>query len=103
MYVFPVLTLHTRTHTHTHTHTHTTARCILKNPQIVLQDEASSALDSHTEQKIHEALNKLGKDRTMVVIAHRLSTIKNADQIVVLEKVCVCVCMCMCVYVYIFV
>jgi ABC-type transport system involved in Fe-S cluster assembly fused permease/ATPase subunit len=51
------------------------ARCLLKNPPIVLLDEATSALDSQTEVAVQEALVQLGQGRTQVVIAHRLSTI----------------------------
>jgi len=61
------------------------ARCLLKNPPIVLLDEATSALDTITENSIQEALAALGKNRTVLVIAHRLSTVRHADQIVVLE------------------
>jgi ABC-type multidrug transport system fused ATPase/permease subunit len=57
----------------------------LKDPPIVLLDEATSALDTLTEYSVQEALNTLGKQRTVVVIAHRLSTIRNADQIVVMD------------------
>jgi len=62
------------------------ARCILKNPPLVLLDEATSALDSNTENAIQTALANLSKNRTMVVIAHRLGTIAHADQIVVLHE-----------------
>merc|ERR1711871_1474788 len=62
------------------------ARCLLKDPPVVLFDEATSALDSATEIAIQEALNRLGKGRTQVVVAHRLSTIMNADQICVLQS-----------------
>lgn len=62
------------------------ARCLLKNPPIVLLDEATSALDTITEHSIQEALSILGQNRTVIVIAHRLSTIRNADSIVVLDK-----------------
>mmetsp|Transcript_32097 Transcript_32097/g.83228 ORF Transcript_32097/g.83228 Transcript_32097/m.83228 type:complete len:806 (+) Transcript_32097:23-2440(+) len=61
------------------------ARCLLKNPPIILLDEATSALDSETEHRIQASLVDLRKDRTAVVIAHRLTTIRNADQIVVLD------------------
>jgi len=60
------------------------ARCLLKNPSIVVLDEATSALDSVTENSIQDALDRLGSDRTVLVIAHRLGTIKAADQIIVL-------------------
>mmetsp|Transcript_41361 Transcript_41361/g.93175 ORF Transcript_41361/g.93175 Transcript_41361/m.93175 type:complete len:689 (-) Transcript_41361:41-2107(-) len=61
------------------------ARCLLKNPPVVLLDEATSALDSVTERGVQDALNKLGENRTVMVIAHRLGTVQNADQIVVLS------------------
>jgi len=60
------------------------ARCLLKNPSIVVLDEATSALDTVTEYSIQEALDRLGNDRTVLVIAHRLGTIKGADNIIVL-------------------
>jgi len=62
------------------------ARCLLKDPPVVLLDEATSALDTLTENSIQEALTTLGKNRTVVVIAHRLSTIARADQIIVLKE-----------------
>ncbi|EUC27158.1 hypothetical protein COCCADRAFT_31288 [Bipolaris zeicola 26-R-13] len=62
------------------------ARVLLKNPKIVLLDEATSAIDSSTEAHIQEALRKLTQGRTTFVIAHRLSTIVNADQILVMNK-----------------
>lgn len=61
------------------------ARCLLKNPPVVLFDEATSALDTVTEYSIQEALHTLGKNRTVIVIAHRLSTVRYANQIVVME------------------
>ncbi len=61
------------------------ARAILKNPRILVFDEATSSLDSQSEQAILEALEEVAADHTTLVIAHRLSTIVDADQILVLE------------------
>ena len=61
------------------------ARAMLKKSQIILLDEATSSLDSETENKIQDAINFLTKDRTTVVIAHRLSTILNSDKIYVID------------------
>ncbi len=62
------------------------ARVVLKDPRILILDEATSSLDSGTEADVQEALEAASRGRTTIVVAHRLSTIANADQIVVLEE-----------------
>jgi ABC-type multidrug transport system fused ATPase/permease subunit len=59
---------------------------VLKDPKILILDEATSSLDSESERLVQEALDKLMKCRTSVVIAHRLATIRNSDKIIVLEN-----------------
>jgi ATP-binding cassette, subfamily B, bacterial len=62
------------------------ARVLLKNPAILLLDEATASVDNETERLIQEALDRLMKGRTAFVIAHRLSTIRNADRIYVMDQ-----------------
>jgi ABC-type multidrug transport system fused ATPase/permease subunit len=62
------------------------SRIFLKNPPILILDEATSWLDSHTEKLVHEALERLMKGRTTFIIAHRLSTVRSADRIFVMQK-----------------
>ena len=62
------------------------ARVFLKNPPILILDEATSSLDNESERLVRQSLSKLAKGRTTLTIAHRLTTVKNADRIIVLTE-----------------
>ena len=62
------------------------ARIVLKNPSVIIMDEATSAVDTETEMIIQQALDEITRDKTTFIVAHRLSTIKNADEILYIEN-----------------
>src|SRR5436305_7001720 len=62
------------------------ARTILRNPPVLVLDEATSSLDTQTEAAVQSELERLSEGRTTITIAHRLSTVRDADQIVVLDR-----------------
>ena len=62
------------------------ARALYRNPEVLIFDEATSALDNETETKLMETINKVSKNRTVIMITHRLTTLKNCDRIIVMEK-----------------
>jgi ATP-binding cassette subfamily C protein len=62
------------------------ARMMLAKPQVVILDEATSMLDTHTEAKLHEAMRDFLRDRTLLVIAHRLSAVREADRVLVFDN-----------------
>ena len=62
------------------------ARALYHNPQLIILDEATSALDNDTEKAVMDAIDNIGKNKTIIIIAHRLSTVKKCDKIFLLEK-----------------
>ena len=62
------------------------ARAVLRNPKILVMDEATAAMDTETERQIQTALERLTRGRTTIMIAHRLSTLRDADKLIVIEN-----------------
>jgi len=62
------------------------ARAVVRNPRILILDEATSSLDLEVERQVQAAMNRAMKGRTSFIIAHRLSTVRNADRIIVLDQ-----------------
>ena len=64
---------------------HAIARAVLRNPRVLVLDDALSSVDTHTEEKILRRLTSVMRERTSIIISHRISTVRHADQIVVLQ------------------
>ncbi|CAO4387163.1 unnamed protein product [Caenorhabditis nigoni] len=62
------------------------AHALIRNPRVLILNEATSALDVESESMVQEALDRCAKERTVIMIAHRLSTVQSADRIAVIEK-----------------
>jgi ABC-type multidrug transport system fused ATPase/permease subunit len=62
------------------------ARAVLKDPKILIMDEATAAMDTETERNIQQSLSYLTRDRTTIIIAHRLSTLRDVDSLIVIEN-----------------
>ena len=66
------------------------ARVFLKNPPVLILDEATAAMDNETEKQVLQSLAELSRKRTTLTIAHRLETVRHADRIIVLSDGCIC-------------